>query len=80
MKYVIGLGICFLFLLSCEKKPRIILRSERHLIDSAYLKMVDSARVYIDSMCEAMNREEYPDILDSIIEQRVLEIQKLQEK
>jgi hypothetical protein len=80
MKYLVVLGIFFFLLLSCDKKPRIILRSERHLIDSAYLDLVDSARVYVDSICEAMERGEYEYILDSIIEQRVMEIQKLQEK
>ena len=56
------------------------MRSERHLIDSAYLKMVDSARIYIDSVCETMLENEYEYVLDSIIEERVMEIQKLQEK
>ena len=78
MKQMIVSLVLILFLISCEKKPRVILNTERHLVDSAYLLRIDSAKALIDSVCIYIRETEYEKMLDSIIQERVEEIEKLQ--
>jgi hypothetical protein len=77
MRKIIVPIVIFLFFISCDKKPRVILNTERYLVDSAYLERVDSIKLLIDSICAEMKEREYEVILDSIIQQRIAEIEKL---
>lgn len=77
MKKLLISVILFLCFVSCEKKTRVIMNTERHLVDSAYLVRIDSAKALIDSICIAMKETDYTRILDSIIQERVAEIEKL---
>lgn len=79
MKRFLFVLLCLYMSLGCEEKPRPILNTERYLIDSAYLDRIDSVKALIDSLCYKMREERYKLILDSIIEERVAEIQKLQD-
>ena len=65
---------------SCGERDSVRLRltaAERARIDTLYTAKIDSIRPYLDSLCEANFASELEVAVDSIIQQRKLEEERL---
>jgi hypothetical protein len=78
------LRFCFclltgLFLLSCTKRPVTPTRDSRRAIDTIFQKEILVLQPQIDSMCVQMQDSLYPLAVDSILNERRMEMEILVE-
>jgi len=76
MKSLLGI-FCLIFLVSCtEEAPLTLSADDRKLIDSLYIKQVNELKPEIDSLCELNFDKRVANLVDSILQERQVEIEE----
>lgn len=83
MNYLIQFLICFILFswLGCLDGPEIRLsKDDLNLVDSLYGELSDSMRILADSICTQYHDEIFQKMVDSIVNERMIDMIKIQER